>query len=271
LELVAREVDDVVVSYSSGMLESVASAYEDFAPVSDDDVLELLVRRTRRASVAARGDHDRVVVSPWAGDRLADRERLISVPVAGGVVRAHVGLPRRGAYETVRRLDRVRGLALLVHADGTDLNGIAGRYLAARLRLDGYATFRLSLTTLAEHQVGNHSRSALDVPMLASRMAEVCDWVAREGIVGGQRTILIGAGVAAPAALLAAGRRPQQVRGVIVCGGDADFVARSRSRPHAAVLVIAGADAAGLLAERAVEWLDRLDRWERNGASRRSP
>ena len=305
LELVAREVDDVAVAFIPPLLETVAEVYDDSAPVSDDDVLEALGRRRRRVSAITRDDHRRPAMTSFTDDRFRDGEQAIAIPVAGGAVRAHAGGPRGLHERAMRRVDTVRGLVILVHSDATDLRGIGGRYVAGRLRLAGYATVRLSLTTIAEQRVGVGSRSALDIPMLARRVADVCDWMAREGIAGGQRTILVGAGVAGPAALVAAARRPRQVRGVIVSGGHADFVKRSLSQVQAAVLVIAGAEdraaarqydaslwplggrteivsgpqaarafdeptAAGFFAERTVEWLDRLDRWERTTASHRS-
>jgi putative phosphoribosyl transferase len=304
LELVAREVDDVAVAFIPPLLESAAEVYEDSGPVGDDDVLEALGRHRRRVSAIIGDDHRRSAMSSFTDDRFRDREQAIAIPVVGGVVRAHAGAPRGRHERTMQRSEPARGLVIVAHPNAKDLQGIGGRYLAGRLRLAGYVTVRLSLTTISEQRVDRGVRSALDIPMLASRVAEICDWMAREGIAGHERTILVGAGVAAPAALVAAGRRPRQVRGVVVCGGHADFVARALSQVQAAVLVMAGADdqaarqydaslsslrgraeivsgpqaargldepsAAGFLAEHTVEWLDRLDRWERTNTSRRS-
>lgn len=303
LQLVAREVDDIAVAFAPPSLEAIAEAYEDVALVSDDEVLEALGRQRRSASAFGRDARARLAMSSPMDDRSRHREQTILIPVAGGMVRTQFGMPRRLLEPALQRRNHVRGLVIVAHSEGTRLQGIAARYLTGRLRLEGYATVRLTLTTTSESRDGGGVGSALDVPVLASRVIDVCDWVAREGIIGGHRTILLGAGVGAPVALVAAARRPEQVRGVIVCGGHADFVTRSLSEVRTPVLVIVDAgdraasrhasvwsswgraevvtapqaahamddpNSAGFFAERAVEWLERLDRWDPTKASRDS-
>jgi len=306
LERVAPAVDDLAVVCVPTNFETIAGAYQDYAPVSDDEVLSLLGRRRLRVASAVRDIGDRLgIASSWTDGQFRDRERTISIPVAGGTVRADAGMPPRAIYESaMQRTDHVRGLAVLAHGAGTDRSGFASRYLAGRLRLGGYATLRLDLSTTSEQLAGNGFRFMFDLPSLVKRFADVCDWVAREGAAGAQRMILVGARAAAAAALAVAGRRPGHVRGVIVRGVRVDLAADAVSQVRAAVLVIAGADeaavrqrdallsqvrgsaevvkvphaaraldepsAVGFIAERIVGWLDGLDRWDRKSARRPS-
>lgn len=305
---VGADVDELTVVVTPEKFESVSAAYENYAPVSDDDVLELLGRPTRRASSTVRDISDRLGEGlSWADGRPHDRERTIVIPVAGGAIVADLGMPPPGIYASaMQRSGNVRGLVMLAHGDGSNRNSFRNRYIAGRLRLAGYATLRLDLLTRAEQQMGAGGASfGLDVERLATRLAGACEWAAREDVAGAQRTVLIGAGTGAAAALVTAARHPERVRAVVARGGRVDLAARALSRVSAAVLLIVGASdpgsvrrhddalwelpadaelvkvpraaqgfdepgALGFAAEHVVGWLDRLDRLDRRNLRRRS-
>jgi dienelactone hydrolase len=269
--------------------------------VSDDDVLELLGRPTRYATAAVRDISDRIELALSRADgHSGDRERTIQIPIAGGAIVGDLGMPRRKLYASdVRTSGSVRGLAIIAHGDRGNRNGYGSRYIAGRLRLSGYATLRLDLLTGQEQRMDADGAShGLDVERLAARLATACDWVAREGVAGAHQTTLIGAGTAAAVALMTAARRQQSIRAVVARGARVDLAAHALANVRASVLLVVGAtdqmtlrrngdallqlprDAAllkvprvgpafdepgalGFVAERAVSWLDMLDRRER--------
>ena len=304
---VAAEVDELSVIITPTTVESLSSGYQDHTPITDDDVLKLLGRRARRMSPTIRDISDRIGVALSHPDRRLDcRERSILIPGSGGAFAADLGLPTLGVFAgKLSRTDDIRGLVVLVHIDEGDRERFFSRYLAGRLRLGGYATLRVALLTRAEQRLGvSSTRTQFDLARLAGRLTDVCDSLAREGVAGVQRTMLVGAGTAAAVALAAADRRPDHVRAVIAPAGRVDLPAQPLSHIRASVLMIVGADqssdsqrdalmsqlpldaelmrvphathalgepdAIGFVAERIVTWLDVLDRQDRKRLRRRS-
>jgi len=304
---IAREVDELSVVVTRTTVEPVSSGYENFASVSDDEILELLGQRRRRVSPTVRDISDQLGTALSQADgRLDHRERTILIPVASGAFAADLGMPSQGAFASgLMRSDHLRGLVILAHTNERDRNGFLSRYLAGRLRLGGYATLRLDLTTTSERRMNAGDVTARFEPArLTVRLAEVCDWVAREGVAGAQRTTLVGAGPTAGPAIGAAARCPGQVRAVIARGTRVDLPDPPLWPGRAAFLLIVGADktarrqrdafvaqlpavaevmrvphtthaleepdAVGFVAERVVDWLDGLDRDDRKRLARNS-
>ena len=296
-QAVRREVDELTVVVTPDKFETVSEAYADYDPVTDDDVLEMLGRRSRRVSSIVRDVSDRVGMDRARGDdRPAAREQAVRIPVAGGILVADLGMPPRGLLSSnVQRVGAVRRLVILVAGAGSGRHSFANRYLAGRLRLAGYATLRLDVLTKAEQHTGSDRASiAFDVERLATRVAGVCDWAARHGVAGSRRTSLIGAGTGAAVALVTAHRHPESVSAVIGCAGRIELPAHVLSAIQASMLLlIVGAvdqavggrhenilrrlppqaevvkvsrashsldqpDVVGFAAERIVKWLDGL-------------
>ena len=304
---VAHEVDELSVLVTRTMVEPVSSGYESFVPVTDEDILELLGRRRPRVSSIVLDISDRLGTAlSWADGRLDHREHPILVPVASGAFHADLGMPPRGVFGSgLVRSEHIRGLVILVHTNERDRSGFLSRYLAGRLRLDGYATLRLDLTSASERRMGvGEVTPRLESTRLTARLTEVCEWVAREGVAGAHRTTLVAAGATAAPALRTAARCSTHVRAVIARGtrvdlpdpplppGRAAFLlivgADATARPHRDALVaqlpavaevmrvprsthaLEEPDAVGFVAERIVGWLDNLDRDDRKRLARRS-
>jgi pimeloyl-ACP methyl ester carboxylesterase len=163
------------------------------------------------------------------------------------------------------------------------------------LRLSGFATLRVDLLTAPEQEAEIGAVVPFDFARIAGRLTSVCEWASRSGLDGAQRTILVGSNTAAAAALMAASRRPGQIRAVIARAGRVELAADAFRHVTAPVLLIVGASdremlrrngealrslprgallirvpragrsfaepgALGAVAEQAVSWLDRLDR-----------
>lgn len=302
-EDVRLEVDELVAVVTPARFTTIATAYEDYSPVTDEDVLALIGRPTRRVSPHMRDVSDRIGAALTRADgRSGDAERTIGIPTFDASIVGDLGVPsfvpslRRG-----QRAEGVRGLVILAHGGGSSRSSYRNRYIAGRLRLSGYATLRLDLLTADEQRMDAAGGAfRFDVGKLASRLESACDWVEREGVAGAHHTVLVGSSTAAAAALETAARRPGKVFAVAARGGRVDLVADTLPRVRTPVLLmVGGADresvrrnssavdrlprgavllkvpragrtfeepgALGFVAEHLVSWLDRLEARERGG------
>jgi putative phosphoribosyl transferase len=302
-EDVRLEVDELVSVVTPARFATVASAYEDYSPVTDDDVLSLIGRPTRRVSPYMRDVSDRIGIALTGADgRSRDTERTIGIWAPDAAIVGDLGVPaivpslRRG-----QRAESVRGLVILAHGGGSSRSSYRNRYIAGRLRLSGYATLRLDLLTPDEQRVdattGSHR---FDVERLASRLASACEWAEHEGVAGAHHIVLLGSNTAAAAALETAARHPDRVFAVAARGGRVDLVADALPRVRTPVLLMVGSadrqsvrrhsdaidrlprgavlvkvpragrqldepGALGFVAEHVVSWLDRLEARQHGG------
>jgi putative phosphoribosyl transferase len=279
------EVDEIIAVAVPDAFETVSSSYESFAAVSDNDVLTALDRPTRRVS--------RMVYD--ISGRISAAERTIEIPVGDGRVVADLGTSDAiGLDETGRHVHDSDALAILVHGGDSSRDSYRNRYIAGRLRLNGYATLRVDLLTRDEQETdAERDLMRFDVARVAARLTDVCDWTVRTGVHGARRTILIGSSTGAAVALATAAQRQANTFAVVVRGGRIDLTGSRLSRVRAPVLLVVGeADretlrlntdamrslprgaklirvrgaghsfdepgALGAVAEHTVKWLDRL-------------
>lgn len=302
-EDVRAEVDELVVVVTPAQFDTVSAAYENYSPVTDDDVLALIGQRIRRVSSNVLDITSRLHPAPARTEhRGHDRERTIGIPAFDAMLVADLGVPHVAtASRAVQQTEGVRGLAILAHGGGSSRNSYRNRYIAGRLRLSGFATLRVDLLTREEQHADNEDASVrFDVERLTTRLACVCEWVEREGVAGAHHTVLVGASTSAAAALVTAARRPGRVFAVVTRGGRVDLAAAALPKVQTPVLLIVGAadretlrrssDAVdrlprgalliriphvgpsfdepgslGVAAEHIVSWLDRLEARQRRG------
>lgn len=228
------EVDEIVAVVVRDEFSSVSAAYDAFPPVTDDDVLIALGRPTRRVSGLV---HD-------ISSRITDTERTIEIPTAGGRVVGDLGTAADISFGDAARASHEHdALAILVHAGGSSRDSYRNRYIAGRLRLEGYATLRVDLLTREEEAVdADGGAIRFDVSRIATRLTDVCDWAVRAGVYGARRSILFGAGTGAAGALMTAARRQANTLAVIARGGRVDLAVPALSRVRAPVLSIVGSE-----------------------------
>ena len=228
---VGAVVDDLIVAATPDPFGTVSAWYEDFSPVDDSDVLRLLGRRPYVAApedaCGTEGDAEYEVSIPIADAGVGITGDLGMPNAVPGGVRAHPGAASRG-------------LVILVHGGGSTRHSYRNRYLAARLRMEGWTTLRLDL--LLEHEQTLDADGALrfDVRLLAGRVVAATEWAASANGCGAQRVLLFGASTGAAAALLAAAERPELIAGVVTRGGRVDLAAVALPHVRAPVLMIAG-------------------------------
>jgi putative phosphoribosyl transferase len=307
LKELRAEVDELITVVVPENFQTVSAMYEDFATVTDEDVLALLGRPVDKpSSTIPRDTSDRITLAArYADGERIVRERRVEIPIRDGVIVGDLGVPRRVRDpKRATYFDDVRGLAILVHGGGSSRDSYRNRYIAGRLRLNGYATLRLDLLTRDEQQRDVVDASLrFDVDRMSSRLAAACEWVLSKGIAGAFRTILVGSSTGAAVALATAAERPWRIVAVVARGGRVDLATEllpritmpvmlivgeedeetlqnnrraMRSLPRSARLVrIAGAShtfeepgALGAVAEHAAKWLDRVSQPARRAANR---
>lgn len=261
-EEVRAEVDELVVVMTPARFDTVSALYENYSPVTDDDVLALIGQPVRRVSSNVVDITARLHPTPARTEnRGHDRERTIGIPAFDAMVVADLGVPRiASTSRAVQRTEGVRGLVILAHGGGSSRNSYRNRYIAGRLRLSGYATLRVDLLTREERHADDVDASVrYDVERLTTRLACVCEWVEREGVPGAHHTVLVGGSTGAAAALEAAARRPGRVFAVVTRGGRVDLAAEALPRVQVPVLLIVGAADRDAL-RRSSDAVDRLPR-----------
>ncbi len=136
-----------------------------------------------------------------------------------------------------------RGLIIFAHGSGSAHRLPRNARVGAAMRERGYGTLMLDfLTAEEERQASLDAHPRFDVPLLASRLGEVTEWIRGRRAVS---TLLIGyfgVGSGTAAALIAASRRPRLVHAIVSRGGRPDLARDALDRVQAPTLLIVGGD-----------------------------
>ena len=199
---------------------AVGQFYEDFRAVEDADVLRLLGRHPIGAPLPT--------LAP------------VRVPAGEVELCGDLALPAAA-----------RGLVLFVHGSGSSRHSPRNVFVAASLQRIGLATLLMDLLTPVEDA---DERRRFDIPLLASRVAGVLDWVADVAALRELPLGLFGASTGAAAALIAAAQRPRAVVAVVSRGGRPDLAPDTvLARVQApTLLIVGGADTQVLALNHAV-------------------
>ena len=244
------DVDELVATIIPQKFDTIASWYDDYTPVCDEEVLGHLGRPTRVAIMTGRhvvsdilrDVGNRIAPALLGADRRHAAERQIAIPGSGGALTAEFGGPEYLAdADEPSSAETARGLVILTNGDGGSRHSYRNRYLAGRLRLAGYATLRVDLLTAEERRSERALSMACDLPRMTERLTSACEWTARAQVQGAHRTILIGASTGAAAALATAARRPGHVHAVVARAGRVELAADVLPHVSTPVMLIVGA------------------------------
>lgn len=188
----AAVADDFVCLTSPRNFGSVGEWYEDFRPVSDDKVSELLAASTR--------------LSP---SRAAMQFRLPDVTLLGDLC-----LPTN-----------TNGLVVFAHGSGSSRLSPRNTYVAARLNDLNLGTLLFDLLTDDEAKTKSN---VFDVELLGQRLAAVSRLALREVASGRLPLGYFGASTGAAAALWAAAEADLHVGAVVSRGGRPDLTPLER-------------------------------------------
>lgn len=154
--------------------------------------------------------------------------------------------------------NEARALVLFAHGSGSSRHDQRHQLVAAALRERGLGTLLLDLLTLDEEDRADRDpQPRFDVPLLASRLSEVTEWIQGRRAASGLPVGYLGAGTGAAAALIAASRKPRSVFAVVSRGGRPDLARDALDRVQSPTLFIVGGEDATVL-ELNEDALDRI-------------
>jgi dienelactone hydrolase len=161
---------------------------------------------------------------------LAQHELEVDVPVDHREVAATLSIP-----------DHAQAIVLFAHGSGSSRFSPRNRYVADALRDAGLATLRADLLTVDEERIDSvTSRYRFDIPLLASRLKAVTDWVETTDPLRSMRLGYFGASTGAAAALSAAAHRASSIGAIVCRGGRPDLVEAALPHVTAPTLLIVG-------------------------------
>ena len=233
------DFDEVVAVELPDPFLAVGLWYERFGQVSDDEVLDCLLRRSREPPGAKVEEQlfDGEWIGPESGD-LPSRpeEETLAIPFddsrfGPGVLDADLTLPV-GA----------KGLVVFVHGSGSTRHSPRNRLVARAMQRVGLATLLFDLLTPAE-AVQDEATQLLrfNIDLLTTRVVSVTRWLSALPRTRGLRLGYFGASTGAAAALAAAAELPEHVAAVVSRGGRPDLVRhRTLEKVRAPVLLVVG-------------------------------
>jgi dienelactone hydrolase len=157
-------------------------------------------------------------------------EHIVRVPAGQAVLEGSLAIPRDAG-----------GIVLFAHGSGSSRHSPRNRYVAATLQESGLATLLLDLLTPEEETVDLRTRHLrFDIDLLAQRLVNTTDWLARERDTRNLAVGYFGASTGGGAALVAAAQRPDLVRAVVSRGGRPDLAGDALPHVRAPTLLIVG-------------------------------
>jgi putative phosphoribosyl transferase len=206
--VLGREADEVVCALIPPDFLGVGAWYEDFAPVSDEEVLSLMAEAGTR-------------VPP-----VAQPTREITFDIGAVELHGDLTVPEGAS-----------GLVIFAHGSGSSRLSPRNRAVAAALGRYGFATLLFDL--LAAHEEGRREL-VFDIQLLAERLELVTRWAREQPAIGELAIGYFGASTGAGAALRAAAALGEGVRAVVSRGGRPDLAAEELPHVLAPTLLIVG-------------------------------
>lgn len=164
-------------------------------------------------------------------------ERVVRVPAGQAVLEGALAIPRDA-----------EGIVLFAHGSGSSRHSPRNKYVAGVLQDSGLATLLLDLLTPEEEAVDLRTRHLrFDIELLAQRLVNATDWLARAQDTSNLPIGYFGASTGAGAALVAAAGRPDAVHAVVSRGGRPDLAGDALPRVRAPTLLIVGGEDAPVI------------------------
>jgi len=140
--------------------------------------------------------------------------------------------------------DGAIGIVVFAHGSGSSRFSTRNRSVAEVLEGRRLGTLLLDLLTREEEAVDVRTAEfRFDIPRLAGRVVQACDWLGARQDLAMLPVGCFGASTGAAAALMAAAERPDVVRAVVSRGGRPDLAGEALPNVRApTLLIIGGAD-----------------------------
>jgi putative phosphoribosyl transferase len=154
----------------------------------------------------------------------------VRVPIDRGFLTGDLAIP-----------PRPRGIVVFAHGSGSSRHSPRNQSVARTLDQRGLATLLIDLLTEDEERIDERTgEHRFDIPLLASRLVAIIDWLHGRSDTAPLAVGLFGASTGGGAALMAAADRPDQVAAVVSRGGRPDLAGSSLATVEAPTLLIVG-------------------------------
>jgi predicted phosphoribosyltransferase/dienelactone hydrolase len=213
--------DELVAMTTPDGFWSVSQWYDDFTPVTDDEVVACLQRSGTPTPVTGGADG-----APMLATAL---DEAVAIDAAGAVICGQLTVPRDA-----------KGVVVFVHGSGSSRHSPRNRYVAEVMQQAGLGTLLFDLLTPEEEM---QRANVFDIDLLERRLVDVITWLQRdlERHSGVGSTIgLFGASTGAAAALVVAARPQSPVAAVVSRGGRPDLAGEALQRVQIPTLLIVG-------------------------------
>src|SRR5262249_55884041 len=132
-------------------------------------------------------------------------------------------------------------IVVFAHGSGSSRHSPRNKYVADVLNHAGIATLLIDLLTPDEELIDfQTSRLRFDIDLLADRIGIIMHWVRGQSATANLHAGYFGASTGAGAALVAAGKQPEQVEAIVSRGGRPDLAGPWLMKVHAPTLFIVG-------------------------------
>ena len=204
--------DDVICLQIPEPFYAVGHHFADFDQVSDEEVVRILHAHPRAGS--ARRSHASAV-----GEEVLVTFDDLSLP------------------GTLTVPENAHGMVIFAHGSGSSRRSPRNVSVSNVLTSAGLGTLLFDLLT--EHEADNR-RNVFDIEMLADRLSNATAWLRDRPDINSLPVGYFGASTGAAAALVAAGRKPDDVSAVVSRGGRPDLAGDWLTRVQAPTLLIVG-------------------------------
>lgn len=240
VSMLGTEADRVVCVTVPERLFGVGMWYDDFAPVSDEEVLALLAEAAAEAAVSPEPTPSQAAVTTVSGGTVGEELSL------------DLGDVRLGGSLSMPELPH--GLVLFAHGSGSSRLSPRNRAVAKALNGAGFATL---LFDLLDEREAARRELVFDIPLLAGRLEALTRWARSQSRLQSLPIGYFGASTGAAAALRAAAELPDAVAAVVSRGGRPDLAGdRLAGVASPTMLIVGGRDPEVLeLNRRAAELL----------------
>ena len=137
--------------------------------------------------------------------------------------------------------EAARGVVVFAHGSGSSRHSSRNRFVAQELRRSALGTLLMDLLTAEEETIdARTAQLRFDIGLLAERLGAATDWLRAEPRTSRLAIGYFGASTGGGAALVAAARRPDDVRAVVSRGGRPDLAGPALTRVQAPTLLIVG-------------------------------
>ena len=166
--------------------------------------------------------------------RVEPIELPVAVPMDGFRLRGDLAIP-----------PNARGIVVFVHGSGSSRHSARNLFVAHQLERHALATLLIDLLTPEEEVVDARTAEyRFDIPMLASRLVTIVDWLHWRPDTSALPIGLFGASTGGGAALIAATERSNGIAAIVSRGGRPDLAGAALPKVAApTLLIVGGADA----------------------------